>query len=94
MWGPDWSPVGNRIAFTACDGRLFTVNADGTGLTQVAGVASAYAPRWSPDGRALFFLTGPTRPRSILMRMTEGGAPQRVAQLPYAGGPFSLAPVN
>jgi Tol biopolymer transport system component len=93
VWGPDWSP-GNRIAFTACDGRLFTVNADGTRLMQVAGVTSAYAPRWSPDGRALFFLTGPTQPRSILVRMTEGGAPQRVARLPYAGGPFSLAPVN
>jgi len=95
VWGPDWSPVGNRIAFTACDGRLFTVNADGTGLMQVGGVASAYAPRWSPDGRTLFYLTGPMPgPHGILMRISDGGTPQRVARLPYAGGAISLAPLH
>jgi len=93
VWGPDWSPVGFRIAFTTCDGRLFTVNADRTELKQVAGVTSAYAPRWSPDGQSLFFLTGAMPgPHGILMRITEGGTPQRVARLPYAGGAFSLAP--
>jgi sugar lactone lactonase YvrE len=89
VWGPDWAPVGNRIAFTACDGRLFTVNADGTGLTQVHGLGSAYAPRWSPDGRTLYFLSTGT-----LMRIADGGRPRAVAHLPFTGGPFSLAPVD
>ena len=89
VWGPDWSPVDHRIAFTTCDGRLFTVNADGTGLTQMVGVTSAYAPRWSPDGQTLFFLTN-----GRLMRVTEGGGPHLVARLPFRGGPFSLAPLN
>jgi hypothetical protein len=89
VWAPDWSPVDNRIAFTTCDGRLFTVNADGTGLTQVTGVVFAYAPRWSPDGRALFFLQNGT-----LVRIGDSGAVQALARLPYKGGPFSLAPLK
>jgi hypothetical protein len=65
------------------------MNADGTGLTQVFGVPSAYAPRWSPDGQILFFLTNGT-----LMRIADGVRPQAVARLPFSGGPFSLARLN
>jgi Tol biopolymer transport system component len=89
VWGPDWSPVDDRIAFTTCDGRLFTVNADGTGLTHMAGVTSAYAPRWSPDGHDLFFLTNGT-----LLRIANDGSLRTAERLPFRGGPFSLAPLN
>lgn len=86
-WAPDWAPAGDRIAFTAC-GTLYTINADGSDLRAMA--LSAYAPRWSPDGKWVFFLTMKT-----LMRVPAGGGRvQRVGELPYYGGPFSLGVIH
>lgn len=83
-WAPDWSPAGDRIAFTSCDKTLYVINVDGTGLTPLA--SSAYAPRWSPDGSSLLFLSGQT-----LMRVVPGaGKAMRLGVLPYYGGPFSV----
>jgi len=88
VWAPDWSPAGDRIAFTSCDKKLYVVNADGTGLTPMA--ASAYAPRWSIDGKSLLFLTG----RTLLRIPADGGRVQQVGELPYYGGPFSVAAIH
>ena len=62
-------------------GKLYTVNADGSGLRLVAQKASvAAAPAWSPDGRRLMF----NAPGGIfvvnvdgsgLQNLTSGGAP-------------------
>jgi Tol biopolymer transport system component len=88
VWAPDWSPAGDRIAFTSCDRKLYIVNADGTGLRPVA--ASAYAPRWSIDGKSLLFLSG-----SLLLRVpADGGGVQQAGALPYHGGPFSVGPIQ
>ena len=88
VWAPDWSPAGDRIAFTSCDGKLHAINPDGTGLTSIT--ASAYAPRWSIDGKSLLFLTG-----NMLLRIrAEGGIVQRLGKLPYYGGPFSVGPIQ
>jgi hypothetical protein len=88
VWAPDWSPAGDRIAFTSCDQKLYIVNADGTGLRPVA--ASAYAPRWSIDGKSLLFLSG-----GRLMRVpADGKGVQDVGTLPYHGGPFSVGPIQ
>ena len=63
-WTPDFSPDGRRIAF--CYGNfdnsgalfteIFTINVDGTGLTQVThdGLSDCFA-RWSPDGTRIIF---------------------------------------
>lgn len=84
LWAPDWSPAGDRIAFTSCDKTLYVINVDGTGLTPLA--VSAYAPRWSPDGSSLLFLSGQT-----LMRVVPGaGKAVRLGMLPYYGSPFSV----
>jgi Tol biopolymer transport system component len=88
VWAPDWSPAGGRIAFTSCEGTLYVVNADGTGLTRMA--ASAYAPRWSIDGKSLLFLTG----RTLMRIPADGGRVQNLGQLPYYGGPFSVAAIQ
>jgi Tol biopolymer transport system component len=88
VWAPDWSPAGDRIAFTSCDRKLHVVTADGTGLTLLT--PSAYAPRWSIDGKWVLFLRG----RGLLRVSAEGGGLQRVGDLPYYGGPFSLAPMS
>ena len=88
VWAPDWSPAGDRIAFTSCDQTLYVVNADGTGLTKLA--ASAYAPRWSIDGKSLLFLRG----RTLERIPADGGRAEHVGVLPYYGGPFSVGPIQ
>ena len=55
---PTWSPGGDRIAFVAPDGRLYVMQADGSGrrLLYDGQGASIYAPSWSPLGdRVAFF---------------------------------------
>ena len=88
VWAPDWSPAGDRIAFTSCNQKLYIVNADGTGLRLVA--ASAYGPRWSIDGKSVLFVS-----RRRLMRVpADGKGVQEVGTLPYHGGPFSVGPIQ
>jgi WD40-like Beta Propeller Repeat len=58
---PDWSPDGERIAFTRSRNGyagLFVINADGTGLRRlyVSRRFSLGSPAWSPDGRRIAFL--------------------------------------
>lgn len=59
--GPSWAPGGRRIAFFSDrtgSYEIWTVNADGTGLTQVTNSpgANRSAPFWSPDGSRLLYI--------------------------------------
>lgn len=55
---PVWSPDGSRIAF-ASQGEIFTMNADGTGLTRLTqNNIHAESPSWSSDGKQIVFAAG------------------------------------
>jgi hypothetical protein len=49
-----WSPDGTRLAFDA-DGEIYTVGADGSGLTRVI---HGEDPQWSPDGSRIAYTLG------------------------------------
>ena len=61
-----WSPDGRRIAlgscpygFTLCgSGAVAVMNADGSGLTQLAATSGTAHPTWSPDGQVIAFASG------------------------------------
>jgi dipeptidyl aminopeptidase/acylaminoacyl peptidase len=54
---PTWSPDGSMIAFTTGDGAAYTVEVDGTNLTQITGLSdTGCADRqlaWSSDGSVI-----------------------------------------
>ena len=52
---PTWSPDGRRIAFVqqgagTTASQIFSINADGTGVTQLTHTGYNGYPEWSPDG--------------------------------------------
>jgi dipeptidyl aminopeptidase/acylaminoacyl peptidase len=90
-YSPVWSPDGTRLAFTGTrrdltssettmeDTHVWVMNADGTGRLEIgAGIDNRQgAPRWSADGRHVYFA------------LQERGE-VRLARLPAGGGPVEL----
>src|SRR2546430_12368545 len=71
---PRWSPDGTRLAFGHA-GRLWVMNADGTGRRAVATGATGGAG-WSPDGRWLAFAApGCTGLDGVFKVAATGGTP-------------------
>lgn len=101
---PAWSPDGKMIAFqgtrrtltssetTMEDTHIWVMNADGSGRRELdTGIDNRQgAPKWSPDGRSLYF-TVQERGTAHLYRVpVNGGQPQRI-ELAGAVGSWSLA---
>jgi TolB protein len=53
---PDWSPDGSKLAFTS-GSEIFTMNANGTNVSQLTNGGRNEQPAWSPDGRKIAFRT-------------------------------------
>lgn len=103
---PAWSPDGTKIAFDSSrsdpDPRdstaindLFTMNPDGSDVTQLTDSVGASADAaWSPDGSQIAFDADRGDPRSkqgIYTMRADGSGLRRVTVLP-SGYEFDLAP--
>lgn len=80
---PAWSPVDNRLAFTA-SGGIYTVNLDGSELTQLT--ESGFNPTWSPDGARIAYTVWAGGIR--VLRIQEIGVPGYF-QLPTPGSDYN-----
>lgn len=76
---PKWSPDGSKIAFLSESdatgrGDVYTVNVDGTGLTQVTHTPSLFKPGfdWSPDGTRLVYRTRETSDSKVYVVNRDG----------------------
>jgi Tol biopolymer transport system component len=90
---PNWAPDGSQIIFdsdfqpTATNiVRIYTVNADGSGLTAVPVAAGQFdgAPAFSPDGREISFdwdaNSNPVHPQGIDIADVDGTNVRRVTK--------------
>jgi Tol biopolymer transport system component len=83
---PDFSPDGKRIVFPHdMTGalELYSVNADGTGITQITHDGLFHAvPRWSPDGSHIVFATGGTYGLLVIATVRADGTDMKVLTTP------------
>jgi tricorn protease-like protein len=68
-----------RIAFVRA-GDIWTMKADGTGQTRLTfdGTAMHRAPRWSPDGSRIAFVSSASGDRQIYAMNADGSDPERL----------------
>ena len=99
---PQLSPEGKQIVFQlrstdleANKGRtdLWVVNADGGGLRRLTSdPASDTNPRWSPDGKSIFFLSARSGSSQVWRIAVDGGEAEKVTDLPLDVGSLALSP--
>ncbi len=80
-----WSPDGQAIAFTSDRtgiSRIYAMNADGSGQTQLTSGAFASAPAWSPDGSKIAFMATDDGNEEIYLMNPDGSG---IAQLTHTG---------
>jgi Tol biopolymer transport system component len=79
---PDWSPNGQKIAFTSKrDGNdeIYVMNADGTEPTRLtSNTFSDIAPAWSPDGRKIVFQSNRDGNTEIYVMNADGSDQTRL----------------
>ena len=92
---PAWSPDGTRIAFAseeplAGDAKLYTVRADGSGLTQLTtGATEGRGPAWSPDGSRIAFVQLDASSATLAIMNSDGSG---VTPVPGTQGIYNHAP--
>jgi TolB protein len=77
---PCWSPKGDKIVFSGRRGtnQIFTVNPDGTGLTQLTSQGSNEDPSFSPDGRYITFSSDRDGGKGIYIMRANGESQNRI----------------
>jgi dipeptidyl aminopeptidase/acylaminoacyl peptidase len=99
---PQASPDGRQVVFVSRvtdlaenKGRndLWLVNTDGTGLRRLtAHKAGSSAPRWSPDGTSIFFLSSRSDSSQVWKIPVDGGEAEQVTDLPLDVEGFLVSP--
>ena len=99
---PRVSPDGNSVVFvlsrTDLDHNrrrtdLWLVNSDGSGLRRLTShEAGDSDPRWSADGRSVWFLSGRSGSSQVWRIPVGGGEAEQVTRLPLDVGAFQVAP--
>jgi dipeptidyl aminopeptidase/acylaminoacyl peptidase len=99
---PEPSPQGDKVAFElrttdldANRGRfdLWLVNTDGTGLTRLTSDPAAdNNPRWSPDGKSLYFLSTRSGSSQVWRLPIGGGDPVQITKLPLDVSNLTVSP--
>ena len=88
---PEWSPAGDRVAFTWRGGgalRIGVMNADGSEEHVVTGGPYDEGPSWAPSGRDLVFQRAIGGGRRSLYRVSiAGGEPQQIVTPQDASDP-------
>lgn len=102
----DWnaSPDGKRIAFVirttdleANKGRtdIWLVGMDGSGLRRMTTHESSdHSPRWSNDGKSIYFLSTRSGSSQVWRLPVEGGEAQPITKEPIDVGTFLLSPTG
>ncbi|HET7599179.1 MAG TPA: S9 family peptidase [Gemmatimonadales bacterium] len=96
---PQISPDGRLVAFVVTTaslsenknvGRIWVVASDGSGLRQASGGAgSDRAPRWSPDGATLGFVSTRDGSPQVWRVSARGGKPAKLTALPRGVSDFA-----
>jgi dipeptidyl aminopeptidase/acylaminoacyl peptidase len=102
---PQVSPDGGWVAYTVSapdtakdkdNSDIWMASWDGTRQVQLTrSPAGEHAPRWSPDGRTLAFLSSRDDPREVdqlWLLDRAGGEPERVTDLPGGVGDLAWSP--
>jgi dipeptidyl aminopeptidase/acylaminoacyl peptidase len=99
---PEPSPQGDKVAFElrttdleANKGRfdLWLVNTDGSGLTRLTSDPAAdNNPRWSPDGKSLYFLSTRSGSSQVWRLAVGGGDPVQITRLPLDVSNLTVSP--
>lgn len=100
----DWrsSPDGNHVVFSvsvtdhAANRRrsdLYLINADGSGLRRLTeDPANDVQPRWSPDGKNIYFLSARSGSMQVWRLPVDGKAAEQVTDLPLDVDALKVSP--
>jgi Tol biopolymer transport system component len=77
-YAPDYSPASGRVAFVS-DYQIYSMNLDGTGLTQLTHERANYYPDWSPDGTRIVYDSGDSAPYGLWLMNADGSGKTQLA---------------
>jgi len=93
---PDWSPDGDRIAFTSTrdgDYELYLMDTDGGNVTRITdNEHTDYLPQWSPDGKKIVFTVEKEESQSVWVVGSDGNDLRRLTDDESNNGTASWSP--